>query len=278
MYLDKIPSPKINALLSTIAQRQPEFEIALLLSYPQSLSSVSTTPPIDADAWEDTALDSQFEWVDFVSDRENEEETGREETGVGRVVEALQAFMWEGMVPASPPQKSISQPTDDTTAAKHDHDDDEGDDNDMAILGAPPLPSPRPFIPTVLEFPSSFLPSIPRSPILPQSLPSKATIPFSSEKEEATFDDDFAPFAQSIATFPPLFSSQAISPSSSIISSQIFPLLTTEVGQEEEPDDEDEDSEKLFEKLKGFRTEAEGMSMEQRRDMAERVLSGLLGE
>lgn len=275
------PSPDLKPLLARLVARSNEFEIALLVTYPHS----SGDSELDEDAWKDLAIEHGFEWVDGKeSDVVEDEEDG--EKGIARVVGALHAHMWEGMVRETLEgrgEKKV-QPVGVNKEVEGDH----------RGLGAPPLPEPRPFIPTPLAFPTTFLPSIARSSTASGSnfstLP-PATIPTPPPTSSdlaplATFDDDFAPFVPTLPTtsFPPLLPPSPPPPEPSTLTALYrhpelaFPdtedLLLG--GQLEEG--EEEDLLELVERLRGLRETAKGLGVEERREMAERVVAGLLGE
>ncbi|KAL8276220.1 hypothetical protein RQP46_011381 [Phenoliferia psychrophenolica] len=101
------PPASLSSLLSLHSSRTTEYEISLLVAYPLSPSSASS--PQDLDAWDDLAISHGFEYVDLaVADGgariedEGEDRVG-EQSGVARVVAALQAHLWEGLeTPISP--------------------------------------------------------------------------------------------------------------------------------------------------------------------------------
>ncbi|GJN90477.1 hypothetical protein Rhopal_003488-T1 [Rhodotorula paludigena] len=112
------PPSALTALLARLSSRDPEIEVALLVSQsgpsesgPSSASTL-TGDALDEEAWDDAALDAGFEWVHLphppapasstsattayaqsreLAQREDEDEPLR------RIVGALQAHMWEGM-------------------------------------------------------------------------------------------------------------------------------------------------------------------------------------
>ena len=178
--------------------------------------------------------------------------------------------MWEHMVP-----REGLKPT-----VERNKGEDESDGEETS-LGAPPLPDPRLFVPTVLEFPSTFLPSLARSPA--------AT---SSAAPPTTFDDDFSPFvppAKSSTVFPlhPAFSDIAPPPprktdapplpaSLNFTSSNHFLLLDDEDEEGGVTGGTGEDEEDAwFAKLAALREEAKNLDLDGKRNMAEKVLQGL---
>ncbi|GAA6008738.1 uncharacterized protein JCM10292_005045 [Rhodotorula paludigena] len=112
------PPTALTALLARLSSRDPEFEVALLVSQSganesgPSSASTSIDDAFDEEAWDDAALDAGFEWVHLphpsapassasattasaqshgLAQREDEDEPLR------RIVGALQAHMWEVM-------------------------------------------------------------------------------------------------------------------------------------------------------------------------------------
>lgn len=284
-------------MLNQLAARIPEFEIALLLSYPSNSASESSS--IDEEAWEDLAMFNGFEWVDIASleqkrSKEAEEEIGfGEETGVGRVVDALQAYLWEGMVQV--PKATSNR---DHMIQKERGIEDEEDE--CANLGAPPLPDPRPFVPTILEFPDTFLPSIPRKNIASTVVKPSAL----SSTSPITFEDDFSPFAPALSTssFPSLPTAStseihnttltsdhvlSLAASSSTSSLPTLDLSNEDVvlgGLDEDPEETEGgevegDLENLLEKLMQFKKEQEGLGLDERRARVEELMKGMnIGE
>lgn len=237
-----------------------------------------------------------FEWVDMVSEehqqqqeeeKPNKKDSGfREEFGFSRIVNALHTHMWEGMIRVSKP---ISTETIGTVK------EDDGQGEDYSALGAPPLPNPRPFIPIVLEFPETFLPSIPRN--FTTSTTSIDSLPTSTLITTA-FEDDFSPFSPplSTSTFPTIspssFAHAAVtSPRSSNLPSTDSTLSLTDsqiiLGGLDEDEQEgegeaitgDEDLENLLAKLMEFKQEQQGLGLEERRDRVEQLMKGMnIGE
>lgn len=212
--------------------------------------------------------------------------------------------MWEGMVQAP---KAIAQDAKEKPARLDD------DEDEFAALGAPPLPEPRPFVPTPMAFPSTFLPSLSKkagSPPSPTPFPSSTSTATSPRDapESTAFDDDFAPFVpalpRDVTSFPPLSTSPLppLTPTDPLAAPFVpapsnadelpaalyrhpalsFPdglgLPSADDGDESGPEAVigEEDLDELVEKLQGFKAEADGMrSMEERRAFAERVVGGL---
>jgi len=249
-----------------------------------------------------------FEWVDVdpQADAGDEAETGQglEEGGVGRVVAALHAHLWDNMVPAA------KQSTQDDAAARtgattrelteDSYGFDESDE--FASLGAPPLPEPRPFVPVPVIFPATMLPSLLRksdavenkSPHLSSARPaepaSPAAAPATAAPDATAFEDDFAPFVLTTGSFSP---DDSVAPST-IVSHGFgggqggFELLDdddlaelsrdghSEEGSELEGGDDELNE--LVARLKGMREEARGLGLDERHALAERAVMGLLGE
>lgn len=186
------------------------------------------------DAWDSLALDWGFEWVNVARSRGSSRETvgnGHDDEGFGRIRDALESHMWEGM--ARVPKKdedsshtqSLSDRADVLVDAWQDEDDSSNDltsEEDSSHMGVPPLPQPRPFVPSKLEFPTMFLPSIPRqSTAQSRSPPAEASPPKVKERIPScnggplsSFEDDFSPFvgASSSSSFAPALFDAAPSP------------------------------------------------------------------
>lgn len=270
------PSPALAPLLARLSTRSTEFEIALLVTLPHFGDS-----ELDEDAWEDLALEHGFEWVDGKKSEvvEQEEAEDGEQKGIARVVGALHAHMWEGMVRETPEGRRAKM-----EGVEEVLDEDEEDEEDKMGLGAPPLPEPRPFVPTPLAFPSTFLPSLARSSSTSTSTTSSLPPAAASTPSAASFDDDFAPFVPTLSTssFPPLspteLSATILSPTSPTPLHRhpelSFPDTEALFGSE----GEEEDLLELVEKLRGLREVGKGMGVQERRAMAEKVVMGLLGE
>ncbi|GAA5820302.1 hypothetical protein JCM11251_005564 [Rhodosporidiobolus azoricus] len=216
------PSAGTSSTLSRLSSRSPEWDVALLLSLPHAVppanssspSLSSSTSPPDEGAWDDLALSHGFEWVDFASSPASasapslsaqDEKDSSTQSPLFRVIEALSAHMWEGMdrLPPAPPAGLFTRPSqprsDQNEEGEEDEEEDEEGEADTAGLGAPPLPHPRPYVPPVVEFPSTFLPSIRRNrngaPPSATSVSTSATIPTDSPREgHPAFEDDFSPF------------------------------------------------------------------------------------
>lgn len=273
----------------------------MLVSLPPTTSapaSASLNP--NEEAWEDLALEHGFEWVDLAPEAEQSDavdKRDREETGLRRVIGALQAHMWEGMVPAGKEESGRKKATgglggDDVPTL-------ESDEDDTSALGAPPLPQAKPFVPTPMSFPDTFLPSI-----KPKGAPSSTTAPLHPTLEassaptavaEPTFEDDFAPFVPALppteTSFPPLPSLSTNSTTTTTSSSPpISPLyrhpelafpdtesLPSAARDDHEGEEGKEDLEAMFAKLVGVREEMKGLDMEARRALAERTVLGLFG-
>ncbi|KAM0752439.1 hypothetical protein T439DRAFT_379499 [Meredithblackwellia eburnea MCA 4105] len=337
------PSEELASMLSPYSAREPELDVALLITHPSSPSSASST--IDEDAWDDFALSYGFEWIDLaagygkpqIDGEEQGEETIGEESGIARVVAALHAHMWQDMELA-PKEKKRQNVTDRGVDSRQEGgpvEVEEDEAAEFARMGAPPLPEPRPFVPTPLSFPDTFLPSMKRSEILSSpKYPTLATTTTTSSPQTdaptTPFDDDFAPFVPSlpkdVKSFPPLPSSLPLdvssanklfkNPTTTASESSLSPLSPTsskprkstdsgplpsplyrhpgfafpdsvngvvhhngEEGGFDDPTEaelEEQDLDSLLQKLRGFKTEAQGIeSLEERRAFAERVMGGL---
>ncbi|GAA6034051.1 hypothetical protein JCM8097_000667 [Rhodosporidiobolus ruineniae] len=239
---DEKPTEQVATTLSRLAARQPEFDVALLVtlsvSSPSSSdsspsSSASPTPPPaptpHEEAWDDLAIEHGFEWVDFsrsspfplageadgpflplstptkvaADDDEAEvEEAEGEDDPLSRLVSALQAHLWAGLTRHDPPARSSRAAR--PTLSDDELEDDDGDDSALPSLGlGPTLPQARPYVPLPVAFPATFLPSIPRTNASAASVSAAAQ----KEEEEDAFEDDFAPFVS--APYPAADSSSA---------------------------------------------------------------------
>lgn len=286
-------------LLKRYVARSVELEVALLVSLPLSTSASPLVPSqLDEEAWEDLAMEHGFEWVDLEPEVEQklaEADEAREERGLRRVVGALQAHTWEGMIPVARDRNGRDEERPgrrlESGAGVLGLDSDE---EELSALGAPPLPAPRAFVPTPMAFPETFLPSIKTSG-KPAAVAVSSTSPVdihSSPTEPPAFEDDFAPFVPALpsthTSFPPLpLSTLSTSSSSPPISplyrhpELAFPdsnqLPYPAAAGREEGEDDGEELEAMFAKLKGVREEALGLDMEARRALAERTVMGLFG-
>ncbi|GAA5994392.1 hypothetical protein JCM11641_004624 [Rhodosporidiobolus odoratus] len=118
------PPPSLPELLGRLAARQPEFDVALLVTIPAPSSSCSSAPDIqvelDESAWDDVALESGFEWVNLarpsspsssssfppprpttrqlgIHDTHKEEEEEDDDEGLPRLKAALEAHLWSNL-------------------------------------------------------------------------------------------------------------------------------------------------------------------------------------
>ncbi|ORY81822.1 hypothetical protein BCR35DRAFT_325054 [Leucosporidium creatinivorum] len=296
---EELPHADLVPLLKRLSSRPAEFEVALLVSLPptaSALASASLEP--NEEAWEDLAMEHGFEWVDLAPEdgsRVAVEDEDREETGLRRVVGALQAHMWEGMVPVARDGSTSKQ-----TRNGHGEDGALSDEDDLSALGAPPLPQAKPFVPTPVSFPDTFLPSIKSkattssSTAAPSSTAAAASSPATAAAADSTFEDDFAPFVPALpstqTSFPPLPPSLSTSGTTSASSPPISPLYRhpelafpdtesppSAARDDHEGEDGEEDLEAMFAKLVGVREEMKGLDMEARRALAERTVLGLFG-
>lgn len=225
---------------------------------------------LEEEAWEDVAHAHGFEWVDL-------EGLSPDGGGIERVVTALHAHMWEDMVRQTSPVINSAEQT--RTRGEED------EVNAYQAMGFPPLPDPKPFVPIHLEFPTTFLPSIPRSQPAPR--PASVSTPYlapsialpSPTTVSPAFEDDFAPFVPILSSFPPpspprshLYRHPELAlPDSGLEGFQPLP--------DDEADEEDgEDLVIMFERLKALREEASSLGMDERRAVAERAVLALIGE
>ncbi|GAA5896028.1 hypothetical protein JCM8208_007510 [Rhodotorula glutinis] len=174
------PSPAVVALLERLSSREPEFDVALLVTHPhsaeRSAASSSSGPrggadgagtldagavEVDEAAWDDAALSAGFEWVHLgaaprderrVSSEDSGGEGEQEEDGgespVGRIVAALHAHMWDGMErfersARALPRSSRRLANGARGYGEEEDEEDEDEDEEWSALGAPPLPAPR---------------------------------------------------------------------------------------------------------------------------------------
>ncbi|KAI5475750.1 hypothetical protein MNV49_000879 [Pseudohyphozyma bogoriensis] len=265
------PSPSLAPILSKLAARSSEYEVALLVSLPSS----STADPIDLDedTWDDLGLDHTFEWVDLPSlepaPQASSPAPPDTEDGLSRVVSALHSHMWESMI-RTPTTSTTTTATHSATpldsrgapllATAGEHDFDVGDEDELEeALGAPPLPDPKPYVPVEMEFPETFLPMVERKgktatkgidftklPVMPSGMGksvmngneglSSGVVPPSVPSEEEAFEDDFSPFVSAPPESHP--SSSTFPP----LASPTLPSTTsnTNITEEEEDDDDDD--------------------------------------
>ncbi|GAA5909664.1 hypothetical protein JCM6882_008458 [Rhodosporidiobolus microsporus] len=227
------PSEETAAALSRLAARSPEWDVALLLSLPAPSSSSSSSP--DESAWDDLALSHGFEWVDFTASaafpsspaEDADADPAPSQFPLSRVTEALQAHLWSNLRRLSPPSSSSSalpprpRPRPEATLdgdeiADEDEEDVEGFLN---ALGAPPLPQPRAYVPPKVDFPETFLPSIPRG----------AAAASSSGPDPEAFEDDFSPLASgpsSSALPPPTTSTSSSSAAAAAAAGRLLASLS----------------------------------------------------
>lgn len=274
------PHADLTSRLRVLARRQPEIDVAVLVSVDPSDCAAESQAALDEEAWDDAALDCGFEWVDWSSrpaTRTVVEAAGDEPamSGIARVVAALHAHMWEDMVPVedrrtTPSALGSTRPNED--------EDDTDDAEDLSHLPPPSLPSPKPHVPLPVAFPDTFLPSLRARPRAAEA----------NQSEANGFTDDFAPFEQGLSpshtSFPPLDTRPTIasSPASTAQCRHAelsFPdsLHLDEHAGELEHDDEDLD--KMFEQLSAVKVDMEGLGLDERRERAEKAMRslGLLG-
>ncbi|GAA5986018.1 hypothetical protein JCM5350_005498 [Sporobolomyces pararoseus] len=332
------PPDSLKDLLESLSGRNPEFDVSLLVTIPPSNSSASLvdtltnptikfssssdqTPTVNEEVWDDLALDNGFEWIDLSDSKDFRHSTmGREgeteidhDDGIGRIRDAVESHMWEGMVRVTKAETRSARDSSNSRLQKGgfdgvENEEEDVEEDDLESMGVPPLPEPRPFIPTKLEFPSTFLPSVPRKSTTATKPPS-ATLPSQSssqpepnEADQSSFEDDFSPFVQASssstsASFKDPFPS-LVETSSSFSTSRQIPQGTNgtdglededlEHGEEHEEDLESLDN--LFEQIRLAREEViaqeEGVKGEEmdeetvlrrRRERAEKLLEQVLG-
>lgn len=298
-----------------MAAKTPEFDVALLVTLPPSTPSSISSPSSslssgnpNEDEWDDLALDHGFEWIELarlssIAFDEKARERDEHGEGVGRIRDALESHMWERMERVA---KSSAGEREGGNRAELSDDDDlhegesegvEEDPNDDNELGVPPLPEPRPFIATKLEFPSTFLPSIPRksaqpraastssSSATPNSSSSTNDPPSASSPHDTTFDDDFSPFVEASSDTT---SYSSLPPSSSLLSSSSVDIehdQENETGSAAENEDDLDELDSLFDRIRLAREEVlgggEGIDEEEmlrrRREKAEKLLAEVMG-
>lgn len=312
----QLPSSDLSIQLADLAARDPEFDVALLVSYapppPDATAASCERVELDDEAWEDLAFEHGFEWVDVDPQAgTTKADDGLEEAGVGRLVAALHAHLWDNMERAAIP------------AARGDHlnsegnspegpigttgESDDGDEIEFTSLGAPPLPEPRPFVPVPVVFPTTMLPSLMRKSRPPEFLTTDARLPSLAAANSGTsfgtnatasaaaaatpFEDDFATFVPPTSSFD---QEAFAAPSKEAATGnqdgfeqldddeelELWRTSSAEEGDaaEEDVDREEDELSELVARLKGMRDEARGLGLEERRAVAERAVLGLLGE
>ncbi|BGP48205.1 hypothetical protein JCM10450v2_004077 [Rhodotorula kratochvilovae] len=225
------PSPALLSLLARLSTRIPEFEVALLVTYPP-LPSCTAAPSThateqavsvslasaddealepDEPAWDDAALSAGFEWVHLpaalsapspppIGDGEKDADV-EEDDPLGRVIAALHAHMWEGMERVEPPARGDAAEGASRTASESPSLGamglvDEEDQEEWSALGAPPLPAPRVRPDEAGDaaswtFPERFLPSIARGGDSANGALAHGG---------GAFEDDFAPFVDAASS------------------------------------------------------------------------------
>ncbi|GAA6019943.1 hypothetical protein JCM10207_003345 [Rhodosporidiobolus poonsookiae] len=303
------PPPALALLLARLAAREPEFDVALLVSLPLPSSSASAGTgaraakeqgELDEAAWDDLALEHGFEWVQCqcgssgsggerassssaaAAGETDPEDIEEGQGGLARVVDALQAHMWDGMERAELSTSGASAPT----RRPRDLDDDDDDSELLSSLGAPPLPSPRPFVPFQLNFPETFLPNVPRRAEAVAGAGAGEGAEDKERQEEGDerdeFEDDFSPFvdaaSSSSASFPdPSFSlPDELNLSALSALSALSP--SSRAADPADPDLTPSDLDALFASLSTARARAGAMqTLEERRAFAEKFVGELMG-
>ncbi|GAA5983652.1 hypothetical protein JCM10908_000369 [Rhodotorula pacifica] len=288
-----VPSEAVASRLAHLAAPESGPDVCLLATVPASPIPGNLAQSSN-DEWESLAFEHGFELVHFSgASKDNEEvylsdprgENGDKE-GVEQVVDALHAHMWEGLrrldtrnAPVRslvqrgieveeedsllPPRPALVAPPPATTS------------------GIPPACSsaqPRPRSPSAdldpisWSFPSTFLPSIPRTT---RQNGSTASAP-RDENDASVFDDNFSPFLSGPSLNPEAPSARNFAASATAETAFAEPSVPLSAGLATDADGDDLDA--LFAKVSLARKEAEGMGLEARRQFAAQMVRDLLGE
>lgn len=277
-------SPSLASLLSRISVRTTAPEVSILVTLAAAEGSATSRDRGDpADIWQDLALAHEFEWIHVPLDGDassagapTQDEL---EDGIGAVVAALHAHVWPNMrmVERRPQRLRLRR---DSSA-------DEGDvparraslvhgrEDPVDPQGSHPFSngSLRPMAtssdPTDWSFPSTFLPSVPRSS--GSSLGNGVAL--ASGASGTAFEDDFAPFVSASANGS---SSSPAANSLAFSSDATYPERDPARGAEGGGDEDDLAD--LFERVSLARSQAQGMDLAARRDFAAKMVKELLGD
>ncbi|SCV71860.1 BQ2448_4554 [Microbotryum intermedium] len=276
----KTPSTDLATLLSKLGLREPEIDIALLLTSPpdSELSSDEVSQAPEDQAWDDLALDHGFEYVPSSSLYTSPALPGEgqddgdgihsgEKRGLERVVEALHAHIWEHMSPI-------------TRTRAHDQDErlDQGPrtpehSSDLPNLPHSSLPKAREYRPVEVGWPESLLPNIAKVSTKSEEV--------EEQGKDLGFEDDFSDFISGPSKGGASETGDEI-PSSSSTEDDLTLLPKTDTAGEGDDfatlDQQDQELEALFAQLSTAREQAMGMTdMDERRAFAEKTVLSLLG-
>ena len=236
------------------------------------------------DEWEDLALEHGFEWVHLDggdANAEQERDDEAEQDGIEQVSAALHAHMWEGLRRRDAREDAVSLP-----AGAAGESDEDGQDS---LLPPPSLPrgerdpsrveiEPRvaslsrtrphsaDLDPNTWSFPSTFLPSVPRT-----GVDASAPVQSATDGDATAFDDDFSPFLSG-----PTHSSVPSTRTSGAESDFASGSASSSRGLDGLPGGDN--LEALLARISLARQEASGMDMDARRQFAARMVRDLLGD
>ena len=282
----QVPAEPTVSGLANLAAAEPRPDVCLLVTLrrPPSSRSLSHEQVPSGDEWEDLALEHGFEWVqvdavDAGAEQERDDEA--EQDGIAQVSAALHAHMWEGLRRRDAREDPIS-----LQAGAAEESDEDGQDSLLPPPSLPrgechpsrveteprlaSLPKTRPHSadldPNIWSFPSTFLPSVPRTRV-----DAPAPIQPANDSGATAFDDDFSPFLSgpTPSSIPSARTSGAESGFASGSASSSGGLDGLPGG---------DNLEALLARISLARTEASGMDMDARRQFAARMVRDLLGD
>ncbi|SGY23272.1 BQ5605_C019g08922 [Microbotryum silenes-dioicae] len=159
------PPTDLENLLSSLAARDPEFDIALLLtspSPPTDQDQILISPPPNDQAWDDLSLNHAFEYVPpssssspilnltspstFKTPANADDDDRGEKRGPERVIEVLQSRIWERMIPSERTVQATTVKSDKSTL--------------LSLLPPPTLPKAKEYSPVRVDWPEKFLPNL----------------------------------------------------------------------------------------------------------------------
>ncbi|GAA5967629.1 hypothetical protein JCM8115_007008 [Rhodotorula mucilaginosa] len=282
----RVPAEPTVSGLANLAAAEPRPDVCLLVTLrrPPSSRGLSHEQVPSGDEWEDLALEHGFEWVqvdavDAGAEQERDDEA--EQDGIAQVSAALHAHMWEGLRRRDAREDPIS-----LQAGAAEESDEDGQDSLLPPPSLPrgechpsrveteprlaSLPKTRPHSadldPNIWSFPSTFLPSVPRTRV-----DAPAPIQPANDSGATAFDDDFSPFLSgpTPSSIPSARTSGAESGFASGSASSSGGLDGLPGG---------DNLEALLARISLARTEASGMDMDARRQFAARMVRDLLGD
>ncbi|KAK4048299.1 hypothetical protein OIV83_004820 [Microbotryomycetes sp. JL201] len=191
------PGQPIARMLDSLKDNQ--FEVALLVTISPRQMTNREDAELDQtnnDEWDDLALEHGFEWVDV------DTRGSVRGQGIDRVIEALQANMWDDMKIFEQPKKQAAFGKEQGPTMAEEVDQDEGDSRGEfeAEYGQLRLPTAKDYVPLKVEFPASYLPNLNRNRHAKSPDNSNLTSPARGSNRldalpsTAGFEDDFAPF------------------------------------------------------------------------------------